>query len=125
MRHVLVLKFSCPSQMPFHFSDSSTDSVAKVVIMNALQNDLLLHSVLSLSAMHKNAHDLGGDKAWQTLYHRGNALRLLVRRLGTLDDSPSDATILGVVLLAVYEASKHRCKKMPESCPLETILISE
>ncbi len=111
--------------MPFHFSDSSTDSVAKVVIMNALQNALLLHSVLSLSAMHKNAHDLGGDKAWQTLYHRGNALRLLVKRLGTLDDGPSDATILGVVLLAVHEASKHRRKKMPESCPLETVLISE
>ena len=112
MRPVLVLKFSCPSQMPFHFSDSSTDSVAKVVILHALQNAILLHSILSLSAMHKNAHDLGGDKAWQTLYHRGNALRLLIKRLGTLNDSPSDATILGVVLLAVHEASKHRYKKI-------------
>ena len=110
--------------MPFHFSDSSIDTVAKVVIMNALQDAVLLHSVLSLSAMHKNAHGLGGDKAWQTLYHRGNALRLLVERLGSLDGSPSDATILGVLLLAVYEASKHCRKKMPESYPFETILIS-
>ena len=93
--------------------------------MNALQNALLLHSVLSLSAMHKYAHDLGGDKDWQSLYHRGNALRLLVQRLGSLDDGPSDATILGVVLIAVHEASKHGRKKMPESCPVEIVLTSE
>jgi hypothetical protein len=98
--------------MPFQTSDDCSNSVVRALFTSALESAALLHSILSLSAMHKYATTFYTDGNWQILHHRGSALQLLVKQLDRLEGSPNDALIATVILLSIYEASRYMFAKV-------------
>lgn len=65
------------------------------------------------SAAHLSLHS-GISLHQQTLFHRGEAIRLVTGRMTDPKHRTSDATILAIASLSIFEVSSRRAKLLSE-----------